>query len=303
MFKTIVVPVGGAPQDERTVAVGARIARGCDAALRLVRVHVSLLRELEVPVGVENDLEHFEETYLGQLADGAHQAYGKAVDIEILRGPVAAAIAERASTLESPLVVMSTHGRTGFSRLWLGSVADGVIRHSATPVLLLRIPPHSVAASPPIEFRRVVVPLDGSPLAEAIVDPAVALSALDGGCIHLVRVVEEVILPDFPFAVVPPPTESPEALALRKQIAHEYLDGVAERVRSRPGIEDVSMEVCSDRSAAHAILEVVKARAADLVAVATHGRGASRLVLGSVADKLVRGSGCAVLVVRPTRMT
>ena len=303
MLKTVVVPVDGSPQDEPTVATGLRIARDANTSFRLVRVHVPLVHDIEaLPPAVEDDFEALEKSYLSQLAEGSRAEYGKPIDTALLRGPIGEAIADDVARLELPLVVMSTHGRTGFSRLWLGSVADAVVRRSTVRVLLLRIAPHGATSdAAPLRFNRVVVPLDGSALAERVLEPAMTLAALDHGCIHLVRVLEQIVFPESPFAIMPPYVESVEDLDARRADAMAYLETVAERVRRHVGIQDVSYEVKIDQHAAHAILGVVKGRAADLVAVATHGRGASRLVMGSVADKLVRGSGCAVLLVRPPR--
>jgi nucleotide-binding universal stress UspA family protein len=303
MFETIIVPVDGSPQDEITAAVGARIARQCKAALRFVRVHVAPpARDIENLPALENDLETLEDAYTRQMADGTRLQIGGTVEGEVLTGPVGEAIAERAAALASPLVVMSTHGRTGFSRLWLGSVADAVVRSSRVPVLLLRIPPRSagVVTPPPVRFQRVVVPLDGSELAERILEPVITLAALDGGCIHLVRVLEQVVLPEYPFAYVTPRLESAEEFDDRKRQATEYLENLAVHIRARDGIGDVSTEVVVDQAVPTAVLDAAKGRSADLVAIATHGRGASRLVIGSVADKLMRGTASSVLMVRPS---
>jgi nucleotide-binding universal stress UspA family protein len=301
MFETIIVPADGSPQDETTAGVGARIARQCKATLRFVRVHVSPEQDIEPFPGIDEDVECIEEAYLKQIASGTRMQFGRTVETELLTGPVGPAIAERAASLASPLVVMSTHGRTGFSRLWLGSVADAVVRNSKVPVLLLRIPPRSATEppSPPLRFNRVVVPLDGSEFAERVLEPVVTLTALDHGCIHLVRVLEQVVIPEYPFAYVTPRLETTEELEDRKQRATAYLENLAVHIRARDGIKDVSTEVVADEAVSTAILEAAKGRSADLVAVATHGRGASRLVIGSVADKVLRGSACAVLVVHP----
>jgi len=302
MFETVVVPVDGSPQDEITATVGARIARDCHATLHFVRVHVlSGGPEVATLPGLEEDLERLEESYLSQIADGTRAQAGHAPVTKLLTGPIGESIADYAAALAAPLVVMSTHGRTGFSRLWLGSVADAVVRGSSVPVLLLRIGPRhndAPAADAP-RFNRIVIPLDGSELAERVLDPAMALAALDHGSIHLLRVVEQIILPDYPFSYVTPRIETAEELDERKRVARDYLQQIAERVRAHGGLGEVSVEVCVEQNSAYAILAAAKNREADLVAVATHGRGASRLIIGSVADKVLRGTASAVLVVRP----
>ena len=302
MFETVVVPVDGSPQDETTTMVGARIARDCHSTLHYVRVHVTRTGpELATLPGLEEDVERLEEDYLSKVADGTRLQFGRIPVTKLLTGPIGESIADYAASCPSPLVVMSTHGRTGFSRLWLGSVADAVVRRSSAPVLLLRIGPRAAEtkATEPPRFARIVVTLDGSEFAEHALEPAMALAALDHGCIHLVRVLEEIILPEYPFAYVTPRIESSEELEERKRLATEYMERIAKQLKSRGTVKDVSCEVRVEQNAAYAILEAAKSRSADLVAIATHGRGASRLLVGSVADKVLRGSGGAVLVVHP----
>ena len=88
---------------------------------------------------------------------------------------VASALAAHARASHAQLVVLTTHGRGGFERAWLGSVADEMSRVSPVPILLVRPEP----AKAPGRFRRILVPLDGSPLAEAILDHAIRIARLE----------------------------------------------------------------------------------------------------------------------------
>src|SRR5262245_27626469 len=232
MFENVVVPVDGSPQDEIPTTVGAHIAQDSRSELHFVRVHVGQVApEPETHAAFDEDLELLEKSYLTRIGDGTRLQVGRAPITKLLTGggSIGDSIAEYASKLESPLVVMSTHGRTGFSRLWLGSVADAVVRRSSVPVLLLRIAPRvaSAPAPTPLHFNRVIVPLDGSELAEHALAPAAKLAALDHGCMHLVRVVEQILPPDYPYSYVTPHVETAEELEDRRRIAADYLEKVA----------------------------------------------------------------------------
>jgi nucleotide-binding universal stress UspA family protein len=177
--------------------------------------------------------------------------------------------------IEADFVVMSTHGLGPIKRAWLGSTADGFIRHSPVPVLLIRPDTSSDGASSeaselsvqPVYFRRALFPVDGSEASEHMLEVAQPLLEEDSECM-LLRV---------------------------SKAAWSYLDALAER--SPCGV--VITKVMTAAQPAVAILGAVEEEEADLIAISTAGRGgASRLLLGSVADKVIRGSAVPVLVSR-----
>jgi nucleotide-binding universal stress UspA family protein len=142
----------------------------------------------------------------------------------------------------------------------------------------------------------VLVPLDGSPRAEAALAPAAAVARLYNAELQLVQVVAPVVL------VTEPPTLptglDEELTAIRKDAAQDYLDDLAGQLRTE-GVAATAMAVLGAGAAA-TLLELTRPGQIDLVAIATHGRsGVPRLVLGSVADKLVRAAESPVLVCRP----
>jgi nucleotide-binding universal stress UspA family protein len=173
------------------------------------------------------------------------------------------------------------------------------------PLLLLRPQdgPLDFAREP--SFRHVLIPLDGSPLAEQILDPAGTLAELEQAECTLLRVIKPMVIGNYN------PTDPAlsgldhqvlkELQALHEQDrvhALEYLQQIAGRLRAR-GVQ-VQTRVVVHEQPAVAILEEIKARRPDVVALATHGRGGlQRLLLGSVADKVLRGAGVPVLVHRP----
>jgi nucleotide-binding universal stress UspA family protein len=200
---------------------------------------------------------------------------------------------------------MTTQGRGPVARFWLGSVADALVRQSTIPILFVRPAESEADLAQEPAFRRVLIPLDGSQLAEQILEPATALAAATKAEVTLLRVVQQ----------LSPASYDPESSrisgirpALLKQLqdvdrqertrAEEYLDQLAERLRSRSLI--VHTRVVSHLRPATAILDDASTNGVDLIALATHGRGGlKRLLVGSVADKVLRGATTAVLMYRP----
>jgi nucleotide-binding universal stress UspA family protein len=184
------------------------------------------------------------------------------------------------------------------SRFWLGSVADQLMRRLHIPLLLVR---PSQPAAPPTSIRRILVTLDGSPFAERAIDAAVALGRPFGAEYALLMVVE----PPLPIAdpsglmVVPVAVDAEKQL---REAAANYLEGVAARLR-KEGLT-VTTHPVEAPAAAATIIEQADALRVDLIAIASHGAGGiTRLVVGSVADKVIRGSAHPTLVVRPTGAT
>jgi nucleotide-binding universal stress UspA family protein len=142
----------------------------------------------------------------------------------------------------------------------------------------------------------MLVPLDGSPLAEAVLEPAAALARLWDGEVSLVQVVRPVVLDTTPF--LPSVGYSNEATAIQRELAQDYIRDVAERLRDS-GVKASGIAVIGG-GIADTLINLARPERVGLVAVATHGRGGlRRLALGSVADKLVRAAEVPVLVVRP----
>jgi nucleotide-binding universal stress UspA family protein len=296
----ILVPLDGSELAERAVPVAAELSRRADAGLLLAHVHAPLSPD---PIHMEGlpllDEElrplrrQHEQAYLADVS--RRLGAGLAISTLLLEGPVAAALAAQARSSGARLVVMTTHGRGGFERAWLGSVADEMARISPVPLLLLRPEP----GARPGPFRRILVPLDGSPLAEAILESAVAFARLEPESeLLLLRVVHSVVTAAWVADPAPAAALAARELAAQQQRAHDYLAGVVHRLLAAGLRARALVEV--DPNVPAAILRTARAEQSDLVALATHGRsGLGRLVLGSVADKLVRGSPTPILLLRP----
>jgi nucleotide-binding universal stress UspA family protein len=302
MFKKLLVPLDRSPLAEEAIGPATALALASHADLDVVLVHQP------IPFGgfgdapwndeQRNDEHRYLESITREIGSGAVVKATYA----LLDGSPVEMIGRRAHDIGADLIVLTSHGRTGISRAWLGSVADGLLRHSTVPVLMLR-PVENPLASRAAKhlFKHVLVPLDGSSLSEDILAPATELAACAGARVTLLRVVEPVPLilleASLPFAY-PPTVRDPEATARLVNEAKKQLDELARRVQTGAQIA-VSAAVVEEGSAAHAILDYARTHEADVIAMSTHGRGASRLVMGSVADKVVRGGGVPVLLSCP----
>jgi nucleotide-binding universal stress UspA family protein len=160
------------------------------------------------------------------------------------------------------------------------------------PVLLIR-PTDGV---PHTEFRHTLVALDGLPEGEGVLEPAIELGALAADArFTLVQVVESPVSLITRLALTSV-TIRPEWRDVQENCARSYLERVATRMRQR-GLQ-VATQVLSRPDIAEGILDLAHSVGADLIAVGTHGaRGIERMLLGSVADKIIRGASQAVLVV------
>ena len=195
----------------------------------------------------------------------------------VCRGDPADALVELADLIDADTIVMSSHGRAGLSRWLFGSVAEAVLRRAGRPVLI--VPP----ADPPAgtaepTVRRVLVPLDGSPAGEAVLDAAAGLArALDAGLV-LLRVVE------------------PGDTAAAGE-AGGYLCSLAQRLRGRAARTEIRVEMGEPAPC----IELVARELAPLaLAMATHGRdGLGRVLLGSVAAAAMHRTRLPTLLVRP----
>lgn len=299
MFTAIMVPLDGSALAEQALPTAARLARATGAALHLVHVHTPATYD---PISIAG-LPVIDEE-LRSLAAQHEQVYLERAAAKVagddlqptlarLAGPVVPALTDYAHAVRAGLTVMTTHGRSGFAHLWLGSVAEALVRTTGTPLLMLRPDAAGLVAARP--FRHVLAPLDGSSLAEKILPHAAALSSLDGAVITALRVIDTLAVPAaMPFHERFRMDEA--TLAQERQNAEQYLQRVVAGlapVRAVPVVREADQ-------AARAIIDAAVELGADLVAVTTFGRGAPlRTPWGSVTDKVLRGLTLPLLVLRP----
>lgn len=322
MFKRILVPVDGSARAERAIAVAARLALASGGSVILLRVVNSTndlwISGLPPRTQIETQFAPGQtqaEKYLAGLTTSPNL---KTVPTEtvVQVGSPAHVILSVASSYQADLIVLCSHGATGMTRWFLGSVAEKVARHSFLPVLVLReggpapTGPHPDASRP----LRVLVPLDGSAYAKTALLPAAnliaALAFPAQGAMHLVRVV----LPSAEYA-----QEGKETCTLHK--ARIYLQRAVEHLREgwvAPPVNHLNLafswSVAVDTDAAEAIVRVAEngedAAGAgvfggcDVIAIATHGlSGLHRLTLGSVTERVLSATRLPLLIVRPPAMS
>ena len=215
----------------------------------------------------------------------------------LVDGLIEDAIVKRARTRHPDLIVMPTHGRSPLSRLYFGGVAEGLIRCGLAPILLVRCGKPPDGPRPKAAYKRMLILLDGSELAEKVLKPAVALGALANTEYTLVRTVEPSLFTDG-LATVVDLGAIDHGCQERRAMAQAYLDRVAERLREK-GLR-VQTRVAVGKSPCVAILDDVRAHHVDLIAVAAHRRSVlQRLFWRSVADGVAWRSTVPVLVCCP----
>ena len=213
---------------------------------------------------------------------------------EVATGAVAESIIAAAASHQSGLIAMATHGRVGPERWFLGSVADRVVRTSAVPVLLVRPGEGQVAA--PMDIRQILLPLDGSALAEDVLPAAVTLAKALGVPIKLVRTLSLtwILAGSSPYGVESYAT--PEIINDLEDEAKSYLEQTAEELRTNDVVVDTAFAL---REPAPEITDLAVATPGTLVVMHSHGRsGLQRSLLGSVTDAVIRSSAAPVLVIR-----
>ena len=304
MLDQILVTLDGSDFGEHALPFAQSIAAKTMAAVNLSHVSccdppTDLLQNTPFQfegVSMEAYAEkHAEEQrkYLGKKEEELRaELPGVKVSSSLLEGYVTEALERQAKEIGANMVIMTTHGRTGVSRAWLGSVADSLVRNSSFPLLVIRSLEDG-KTFPSARFEHFLVPLDGSSTGEKILEPTVELGKAMGSRFTLLHVVAPHL--SMGARVSPLPAgHMKERLAK----AEEYLAGVAEKLEGE-GIEtEVLIE--SHFAPARAILNTAEAQNVDLIAIATHGyTGVKRAILGSVTDKVLRAAKWPLLLERP----
>lgn len=300
MPQMILVPLDGSPASERALPVALSIAERARAHVTLALVHERIppYRVTGAPPmdsRLDDELRMARSGYLTFLAEGIRHNSSIPVSTALLDGSVVEMLAEHVASANVDLVVMTTHGRGGLSRLWLGSVADGLVRRITAPILLTQPELEDDRTPPSGSFSRILIPLDGTPLAEDVLEHAIAIGGAQAEY-TLLRVVPLLVTEVYLAKVVEVAHSEVDA---ERAHAETYLKATADRMRARGLLVDTCTLV--HHHPARAILEYADESRSDLIAMAVHGKGAiGRLLVGSIADKVLRASRVPVLVHRAT---
>ena len=313
-MKTIVVPLDGSAVAEQVLPYAQRLARILHARIHLLVVltheqkqHLIAKYAATAPTergGYETDwdweqraqteLGHAAEAYLAGQAQLLREA-GQDVTFEVTSGTPPDCIIDTAVNEPEALIAMATHGYGGLRRWSLGSVADKIVHAAGTPVLLVR-------ATEPLpakvwSVRRILVPLDGSGLAEQALPLATEIARRARAELMLLQVV--VPLAEYVPGLSPfnrPIPQSTEFSDMLREQAQQQLAATIDRFRT----PEVAMTpIVAFGYPGEEIVDLASERQADLIVMATHGySGLRRWALGSVADKVLHASSAPLLLVR-----
>ncbi|MFN8497898.1 MAG: universal stress protein [Anaerolineae bacterium] len=296
MFRTVLVPLDGSPLSERALPLAATLARTANARLVLVRAawvpHILDLESVQAEVKCVKEAEDY---LAGIAAPLIHS--GLTVETGVPFAAAGEGILMEAKLRQADIIIMSTHGRSGLSRLVYGSVAEAVLTDSPAPVLLIRATTDNPMTLGDIERPEILVPLDGSPFSETVLPYATEMARLFNGSLLLQRVVVRPPQWIDPMVVAPYPTE--EVVARNDEEAHTYLLRLKAQLEAE-GCE-VRTRVAND-GAADAILDSCCGSNVRLVVMATHCRhGLGRVMFGSVAMAVLHHARLPILLVHPMR--
>ncbi len=251
-----------------------------------------------------------------------------AMHARIVTGPVTEGILDVADEEEVGLIAMSTHGRGGLGRFLLGSVASQIVHYAKVPVLLVRA---TSGEEVPGEFsyRKILVPLDGSEFSRAVLPHVHEVAACTGARVILLQAIAEpepdtseahwLLTFGGPASIGEVPGEGGLRPGMEPWARREWAESIRAELVRRTEREMEAAQSNLNAAAAgfktsgisfetviqagrpsEVILDVAMAEKVDMIAMATHGRsGIQRLLLGSVADRIVRHADAPVLLVRP----
>ncbi len=326
MYRRILVPLDGSPLSEQSIPYALILAKGLKSEINLFRAFSSVPSEVGDPTNVEemvyifgplpagyrypssrpSSKKEFKSSIIASMRNSLKdyleergqplKAEGVNVSSQIYEGEAATAIIEEGQRQPNTLIVMSTHGRSGLTRWLLGSVATKVICGATNPLLLIHPQDESKAPSTP-KLDSIVVPVDGSTIAEQILPHVAAVAKALQLSVKLVSVVP-------PFAYFYTYTGTDYAPFPYMDVAKEeellamsYLEKTEAKLK-KESVKSVEKLIVHGDPAA-SIVDAARDTPNSMVAMTTHGRsGVGRWFLGSVADRVVRYSGAPVLLVR-----
>ncbi len=287
-MNAVLVPLDGSDLARRALPFATALALRTGRPLILLRAFSTMLSLTEA-----GDLEIERET-AAELDEDARvaRAQGVAVETIVVNDEPASAILKAVAAHDAGLLVMSTHGRGGLGRWLYGSIADSVLRHSPVPVLL--VPPAGLPAWSSERRVTILVPLDGSPAAEAILEPVSKLAdVLDAG-LFLVRIVSFSQYGAYAEGIAYADAATTER---ELSVAQAYLDEVAARLRTERRPVEVKAAYGSPFLD---VATVAREIGAQVIAMATHGRGGvTRALLGSVATSTMQRADVPLLLIHP----
>jgi nucleotide-binding universal stress UspA family protein len=285
MLKKILVPLDGSQLSERSLVPALTLSQRTGAEMLLVRVPTADTFSFAVSEARQRELAQDALAYLETIRKANEQPQF-CIRMQVLDDDVANAIVDTACLEQVDLIIMSTHGYSSLTRWVLGSVTEKVLRSAPCPVLAIHAARHP---------RRILIMLDGSPLAERAIESGLSLARNLQAEVTMLRCV--------PHIVTDGKLDEHER-GLSRRMQEDLLSEAKEYLRARSDEAAQSgvaiNPVVRIGPPADSILEYVETYGIDLIAMATHGRtGLKRWIYGSVTAKVLRSASCSMLVVRP----
>ncbi|MEZ4519057.1 MAG: universal stress protein [Chloroflexota bacterium] len=309
LYRNILVPLDGSELSERALEPAYRIARAM-AALPTEEPESSpvklILLQSSSPANLVAADPYLYDELVRMVVDESQVYLNKVatrfedspvvVETVSVTGAAAESIVRYAEDHHIDLIVLSSHGRTGSSRWVYGSVAEKVLHHAPCAVAIIR----AQTKRDMFQNRSILVPLDGSTLAEQALEPAMALARSVGSDVVLLRVVPS---PEpLPEGLVTPGAITAEQRQMVEQSEREEAEAYLQKIYNQLPTAHLFFDVAvTSGYVADAIVDYATAHNTDLIVMSSHGRsGISRWLYGSVAEKVLRGADCATLIVRST---
>jgi len=295
-IRSILCPVDLSDTSARAYDYATMLARWYKAPLTVIEmiwVGVPTVRPSSSPLVVP-------QTMMDEYARELHHFVkaktptGIKVETVLREGPMVQGILEEARTRGADLIVMGTHGRGGFERLVLGSVAEKVLRKAACPVLT--VPPHSTAAPPPAPaFVTIVCPIDFSPSSLHALRYALSLAQESGGRLLLAHVFDQPV--DRPV----PRGHGPDLSAARRQAEEQALRELQAAVPEEAREWCTCQEMTRMGRPHEEIVTLAAEQHAAVIVMGVHGRhSVEHALFGSTANQVLRHATCPVLTIRPS---
>ncbi len=296
MFHHLLVPLDGSRLAESVLPAASLLAQRLGARVTLFHAV-----ERGGPASVHGERHLTQpgeaESYLREVADW-FASRGVPAELRVFQdtGDVAGSIAEAAAERGADLVVLCTHGTSGFRGLLFGRVAQQVLQRGTRPVFLIQ--PSAKGRDQPFSCHSLIIPLDGSRMAETALPAASSVARAFAAAVLLMWVVPtvETISGVRGAATKLMPTAAAALLDAEAAQAAAYLSSVGARLQA----EGIGTAVAVDRGEpVRTLLDTVSKRDVDLIVMATHGRsGVSAVWAGSVASRILSQSTRPILLIR-----
>jgi nucleotide-binding universal stress UspA family protein len=285
MIKSVLVPLDGSELAEQALGYAVPIAVRHNADIHLVFV-------------IGHDASASDDDDARAYLKGIGERLDRTVEVHVRLGIAADEIIDTGDELDEPLIVMTTHGRTGIGRWIYGSVADKVVHASEAPVLLLRSTSGKLESG---EIRKILAPVDGSAYSEAALGYAKSMAKIFDSELHIAQVAETASLyRSLGYEMYAPAGAQPMSDVVEHMVnqAHKYVSGVTSELKAEGfSVQGVVLEGFPGEE----LISYERRIEPQLVVMATRGRsGFDRFIFGSVAERVLKSGTTPVLMVKPS---